>query len=92
MPSQYHKGRRAEYFAKRVLEDLGAELVVRSAGSKSPYDLVAIFPNAKEVWFVQVKSRTVNNPEKKFSIHEEHVGYFAVKKILFSVFKKKRKG
>lgn len=91
MSSQYLKGRKAEYFAKRVLKDLGAEIVVRSAGSKSPYDLIAIFPKIKEIWFVQVKSRTIENPQGKFSIRENQIGYFTVKEVLFNVFRKKRK-
>lgn len=39
--SKYAKGRRAEYEVKKKLQEEGY-LVVRSASSKSPFDLVAI--------------------------------------------------
>ncbi len=51
--SNYSKGRRLEYMARRTLEHHGY-LVVRSAGSKGPVDLVATGP--KHVLLIQVKA------------------------------------
>lgn len=53
-PSQYRRGVRLEYAAKRLLEGLGY-LVVRSAGSHGPVDLVAIGLN--DVLAIQIKSK-----------------------------------
>jgi len=56
MPSKaYDKGRRAEYKVRYVLQGQGY-IVVRSAGSKSPIDLVAINPSTKRILLIQVKS------------------------------------
>lgn len=51
--TNYQKGRRLEYRVKKHFEDKGY-LVIRSAGSHSPIDLIAISPF--EVVFIQVKS------------------------------------
>lgn len=42
--SSYTRGRRLEYDAKRYFEERGY-LVIRSAGSKSPVDLVCLHPS-----------------------------------------------
>jgi len=56
MPSKaYEKGRRAEYRVRYVLQGQGY-IVIRSAGSKSPIDLVAINPSTKRILLIQVKS------------------------------------
>jgi hypothetical protein len=48
-----------------MLEELGAKLVLRSAGSKGLVDLFAIFPEKKQVWAVQVKKREApKDPDK----------------------------
>lgn len=51
----YQRGRTAEYLIINKLKNKGAELVIRSAGSHRDADIVAIFPNMKEIWLVQVK-------------------------------------
>ncbi|MBT9252190.1 MAG: hypothetical protein KM296_00545 [Brockia lithotrophica] len=55
----YRKGRNAEYAVKRKLEKEGY-IVIRSAGSHSPADLIAV--NEEKIVFVQVKS--TNNPSQ----------------------------
>ncbi len=56
MGRPYAKGYRCEREAKAFLEKQGF-FVVRSAGSHSPADLVAI--RYREVWLVQVKAKTL---------------------------------
>lgn len=50
--ARYHKGRRYEYKARKLLEQEGFE-VVRSAASKGKWDLVAIKPGC--VRLIQIK-------------------------------------
>lgn len=46
MPNKnYQKGRQFEYRVKKYLEENGSHLVIRSAGSHSPIDLVAFGEN-----------------------------------------------
>jgi len=56
--TSYKKGRRIEYLAKKKLEAEGY-LVIRSAASKGPIDLVAV---RNTVRFIQVKGR---RPQRK---------------------------
>lgn len=53
--NNYVKGRRVEYYIKDTLQKMGAEVVIRSAGSRTPFDLIAIFPRRQEIWLIQVK-------------------------------------
>ena len=54
--SNYRKGRDAEYAARHVLQDRGF-FVVRSAGSKTPFDLIAW--NSEDLIFLQIKRTTI---------------------------------
>lgn len=54
MNANYQKGRRAEYLAKQILQDAGFE-VLRAAGSKGRFDLVAFAPT-EPVLMVQIKA------------------------------------
>lgn len=65
--NRYVRGRRAEQYVKDLLRSMGADLVVRSAGSRGPVDLVAFFPDEGEVWLVQVKagSRGLGREERE---------------------------
>ena len=58
MPNKnYKRGRTLEYDVKALLEQ-GGYTVVRSAGSHSPFDLVAVKETAgqvKEIWLLQCK-------------------------------------
>jgi len=57
--AEYPKGRRRELAVKHFLEALGYT-VIRSAGSKGPWDLVAY--KEGEVRFIQVKSAKPSRP------------------------------
>jgi len=53
--SRYRPGYLIELKAKDELRHHGAKIVVRSSRSLSPVDLIAIFPDRKEIWLVQCK-------------------------------------
>jgi len=53
----YRSGYVVELWARDKLEELGAELVVRSGRSKTPIDLIALFPDKKQIWLVQCKAK-----------------------------------
>jgi Holliday junction resolvase len=59
MPNKnYIKGRRKEYALKKLYEAKGW-IVIRSAGSHSFADLIAIEPYEKVIRFIQVKPNKV---------------------------------
>jgi len=51
--TQYRRGTTVEYWCRNQLHEDGFGLVIRSAGSKGPFDLVAIGENA--IKLIQVK-------------------------------------
>lgn len=53
--SNYIRGRRVEYYVRELLKKK-FDLVLRTAGSHSPFDLVAIDFKSREIWFIQVKA------------------------------------
>jgi len=62
--SRYRPGYLIELKAKDELHRRGAKIVVRSSRSLSPADLIAIFPDNKEIWLVQCKkAEAPKNPE-----------------------------
>ena len=65
MNRNYISGRNLEYDVTNYIRELGG-LAVRSAGSKTPIDVIAFFTD--ELWIIQCKkySRTKPNPEKEF--------------------------
>jgi len=83
----YRKGYLVELKARDRLFDMGASLVLRSAGSRSPADLVAIFPQKREVWFVQVKSEEAPRDEerlrRRFQNLLELKGTYTCRTVLF---------
>ena len=56
MPTNYERGRSAENYVKRKLKAQGASLVIRSGRSLTPFDLVAFFPENREIHLIQVKT------------------------------------
>lgn len=65
----------------------GASLVIRSAGSKSPADLIGIFPARREIWVVQVKAQDVHelgNLKRKLQGLISLEGEYKVKPVLFA--------
>lgn len=62
--TNYTKGRAVEYEAKKMLEKEGC-LVMRTAGSHSPFDLIAI---GRDTRLIQVKSTKLLKPNYKKEI------------------------
>jgi len=69
--SSYERGRRAEHYVKRLLNLMGAKLVIRSAGSRGPIDLVAFFPQEGEIWLIQVKREKRHLSREERQVLEE---------------------
>jgi len=55
--SMYKYGHKIELKAKDELIKKGATIVVRSARSLTPIDLIAFFPDRKEIWLIQCKAK-----------------------------------
>jgi hypothetical protein len=59
--SKYRAGYLIELKAKdellKMAVKMGTAIVVRSSRSLSPADLIAIFPDRKEIWLVQCKAK-----------------------------------
>ena len=57
----YLKGRRKEYAMCRKYEEKGCQIVQRTAGSHSPFDIIAIDTTTKEIFLIQCKPNTMGN-------------------------------
>jgi len=62
---------------------MGAKLVVRSARSKGPVDLVAFFPERNEIWIVQVKVSKNKIRDDEIWVLRELAGNYRVVPVLF---------
>lgn len=58
--TNYTKGRAKEYSVRRALLKEGWDIVIRSAGSHSPVDLVAIDKKERNIRLIQCKSGGFN--------------------------------
>jgi len=56
---QYTKGRRREHYICDKLKKQGYDIVQRSAGSHSPFDIIAINKESKEIKLIQVKPESI---------------------------------
>ena len=68
--SKYKTGYNIELKAKHQLLKKGATIVVRSARSLTPADLIAIFPDRKEIWLVQCKAKQ-QAPKNKSTLQRQ---------------------
>uniref|UniRef100_A0A7J3JQU3 Holliday junction resolvase n=1 Tax=Ignisphaera aggregans TaxID=334771 RepID=A0A7J3JQU3_9CREN len=89
MPAKtpYKYGYLVELRAKEKLEQLGAKIVIRSSRSLTPADLVALFPDRREIWLIQVKKMEVKDTSKlkeKFSELATLSGTYTVVPCLFA--------
>jgi len=69
--------------------DEGADLVIRSAGSKGPADLIAIFLESREVWFIQVKGPNDMASKDELTELAKLAGHFKARS--FVIFKRKKR-
>lgn len=67
MNKLYNRGRAFEYEVKKELERAGY-FVIRSAGSHSPIDLVAI--SLGELWLIQCKTNAIISKEEENKLLE----------------------
>jgi len=58
------KGIRYEYKVRDIYRKKGC-YVVRSAGSKGLFDLIAIHPELKKIYLIQCKAGNITKKEKK---------------------------
>jgi len=64
MPNKnYQKGRRKEYAICDKLKKEGYDIAQRSKGSHSPFDVIAIKKETKEIKLVQVKPKHISDNE-----------------------------
>jgi len=77
----YRKGRRYEYYVASLFAERGY-FVRRVAGSKGPFDLIAIHPEKREILLIQVKKR---GPIRKTDREKLAVfrGDYTVKPVLY---------
>jgi len=59
--SAYKKGYQVEHFCRELLKKRYNALVIRSARSLGPADIVAIMPDRREIWLIQVKQAEAPN-------------------------------
>jgi hypothetical protein len=86
--TRYRAGYVVELKAKEELFKQGAALVVRSSRSLTVADLIAFFPERREIWLIQCKKKEVpKNPEKlveKYSVLKKLEGTYTCKPYLFA--------
>jgi Holliday junction resolvase len=72
MPNKnYIAGRRKEYKIMKQLRNIGYDIVIRSAGSHSPVDIVAISTKNKHMRFIQCKPKSMSDNAKEKLTNEQ---------------------
>jgi len=84
MPNKnYLKGRRKEYKHVKIMREKGF-LSQRTAGSHSPFDVIAINQETKEIRLIQCKPDSMNAHQQQ-KIRNENRKLNGVFKVKFSV-------
>jgi len=85
--SRYKRGYVIELKAKEDMIKNGAKIVVRSSRSLSPADLIAIFPDKREIWLVQCKKeeapKNIETLKKRFKELSELSGNYTCKTFIY---------
>ncbi len=80
MPNRmYEAGRRKEYSIMKMLRAAGFSIVLRSAGSHSTYDVIAIDPIKMHIELIQCKAGKSKEREIKKLDLDSHSGTYTVK-------------
>ena len=58
--SNYIKGRKKEYKIVKEFKDKGYDIVQRTAGSRSPFDVIAIRKEDNRITLIQVKPNNIS--------------------------------
>jgi len=83
MVTNYQRGRAKEYRVKKKLEQQGY-YVIRSAGSHSYFDLIAIHKEKREILLIQVKKRATKKDRELYEkLAKEFDGKYDVAVVLF---------
>lgn len=78
MPNRkYEKGRRKEYKLCNELRESGYDIVVRTAGSHSPFDIIAVDRYSKIITLIQAKADQENH-DRLFKEMEWLNGFWTV--------------
>ena len=85
MPNKnYEKGRRKEYKICSLLKEKGFDIVQRTAGSHSPFDIIAIDLKKKEIKLVQCKPDNMNAHQQQ-KIRDDNKSLKGLFLVSFSV-------
>lgn len=78
--TQYTRGRSKEYRVCNELKKAGYSIVQRTAGSHSPFDIIAIHPKNHKIKLIQVKLGLFSTCEKNklYTKHRNLQGDFNV--------------
>ena len=92
MQTQYKRGRAREYKIMNRLKEKGW-LAIRSAGSHSPVDIVAINEKTREIWLIQVKPKSMSQSMKDILIAQSQAynGFFKVRFGVVSTYSELKK-
>ena len=80
----YQKGAQREYRIVRKLREAGYHIVQRTAGSHSPFDVIAIDRTFKEIKLIQSKPKSLSENKKK-ELEKEHDWLNGIFKVDFYV-------
>ena len=84
MPNRkYEKGKRKEQKIAKQEREKG-RIAVRSAGSKSPIDIISINPETRRIYLIQCKPDSMPDAQKK-KIEDEHKNLNCVFEVKFIV-------
>ncbi len=86
MPNKnYEKGRNKEYRVATHFRDRGYAIAQRTAGSHSPFDIIAIDPINKIIKLIQVKSSEMPTRQKSEDLkaNSELNGDYSVEYLIF---------
>lgn len=80
----YLKGRRKEYAVVKRYKELGFEISQRTAGSHSPFDVIAIDLKKKEIRLIQCKPAAMNATQQQ-KIRDENQNLNGLFLVSFAV-------
>lgn len=85
MPNaNYIKGRRKEYKIKNELLSEGCDIAQRTAGSRSPFDVIGINIDKKIIKLIQCKPDTMSKKDQD-KIRNENIKLNGMFQIVFKV-------
>ena len=85
MPNKnYLKGRRKEYKIANKFKERGFDIAQRTAGSHSPFDVIAINTETKQILLIQCKPNSMNSHQQQ-KIRNENKKLNGVFEVRFSV-------